>query len=114
MIAWLKRLLWGAEHPRFQNGSGRFQDKTIDEQLAETRAKLRAFAGDRRPRGACARDLAPASPGARALARELSELKKQRWPHKCCRCWPSCVTDQGQCGCCDYEHVKGERPTPEI
>lgn len=47
------------------------------------------------------------------LAAKLDALKRERWPHKCCRCWPSVVSDKGLCGCCEYNHVTGERPPPD-
>lgn len=28
---------------------------------------------------------------------------------KCCRCFPNSVSQAGYCGCCDFDHVKGER-----
>lgn len=54
-----------------------------------------------------------------ALKAELHALKKERWPTKCCRCWPNMISVVGFCSCCDFDHAKGERvitchdPEPE-
>lgn len=42
---------------------------------------------------------------------DLRALKKQRWPTKCCRCWPSAIDEKGWCSCCDMNHVTGMRDT---
>lgn len=47
--------------------------------------------------------------GVSALESEMAELKRKRWPVRCCRCWPSLVSDDGTCACCGLNHVTGER-----
>lgn len=45
----------------------------------------------------------------RELGDKIRGLKKQKWTHKCCRCWPALIGDNGYCSCCDWDHTKGER-----
>jgi len=48
-----------------------------------------------------------------AISAKLRELRKATmesagWK-RCCRCFPSCVHDDGFCGCCLYNHVTGKQ-----
>lgn len=72
-----------------------------DKRLAEIRLLIEAKAGD-----------------VAALRDEREALKRLRWAHKCCRCWPRAIGREGYCSCCDYDHVAGKRdvfmdPDPE-
>lgn len=40
-----------------------------------------------------------------AIDNEIHRLKKIAYPHKCCRCWPSMITDASFCTCCMYDHI---------
>jgi hypothetical protein len=75
---------------------------SIDDQIAAKRAEMRGL-----------------SDAKAKLNAEIQALRRERWPTKCCRCWPSSIDDKGWCACCDWDHVKGVRetfndPTPEI
>lgn len=75
---------------------------TLDEQIAATRA-----------------DIQRATEMQRAAQAAMRDLRKLKYPEKCCRCWPNSISDDGYCTCCDYDHAKGERvqvddPLPEI
>lgn len=41
--------------------------------------------------------------------KEVTFPSKADPPVKCCRCFPNLVNKDGFCGCCFFDHTKGER-----
>lgn len=41
--------------------------------------------------------------------KDITFPSKTNPPVKCCRCFPALVTEEGWCGCCYFDHAKGER-----
>ena len=56
-------------------------------------------------RKAFSRNLADIDVRRRALRK--AAMAAAGWKH-CCRCFPSCVGDDGFCGCCCFNHVTGK------